>query len=420
MDGGVLINFSVTFDLLSNKNILNQTVPILKKSNPKMSEKDKRTATEARELLKRRFDFNAPGLRFYGTVISTKPGANDKVICKVSEEEEEIRPVNQDDWIMGEVTMDTRLTSGKDYHSNKATFNLSNKLTVSPAEYFLYFLPVEFISDVVIHNINQHALSIMNTWISVTFVEYLTWIALLMNKTYMEYDRFFAILIFHVFEVPSEAQQLLDPRYQIRRFLDAFNKTLAKALTPENLTPSAKNSRRSLIMTLTALSILDTVRDPVKKKYDDVDRNLIATLKRLCEPWFFNGRPIIGDSWFGSPEMTCVLLDHGLHSIMQCLRTERGSYVAMSKSDHHGHHIFAYAFKNNTSMTSNVPRTYKGINGQIVTITRRLVFHDYESHKSSIDANNNSRDNMISFYDIMKTLPLGSSFLVVRLWYCGS
>ena len=79
--------------------------------------------------------------------------------------------------------MDTRLTSGKDYHSNKATFNLSNKLTVSPAEYFLYFLPVEFISDVVIHNINQHALSIMNTWISVTFVEYLTWIALLMNKT---------------------------------------------------------------------------------------------------------------------------------------------------------------------------------------------------------------------------------------------
>ena len=39
--------------------------------------------TDARESLKGRFDFKAPGLSFYGTVISTKQGANDKVICKV-------------------------------------------------------------------------------------------------------------------------------------------------------------------------------------------------------------------------------------------------------------------------------------------------------------------------------------------------
>ncbi|KAG2211228.1 hypothetical protein INT47_006348 [Mucor saturninus] len=515
--------------------------------------------TEARELLKGRFDFNAPGLRFYGTVISTNPGANDKVICEVrldecpdhtftlfgsslkfegprvvptvvttttaveeeeeeedlqvseEEEEDDIRPVNQDDWIMGDVTMDSRLTSGKDYHSNKATFNLSNKLTASPADYFLYFLPVEFISDVVIHNINQHALSIMNTWISVTFVEYLTWIALLMNMTvmhhvdkraywhmgsshlmpninfteYMEYDRFFAILRVHVFEVPSGAQQLLDPLYQIRRFLDAFNKTLAKALTPgrylcvdESMNqwlgsgmPNLKKVPRKPhpigqeFKTLAdhdtyCIVQLDTVSDPAKKKYDDVDRNLIATLKRLCEPWFFSGRTIIGDSWFGSPEMTCVLLDHGLHSIMQvakrmywprgmprndiiqCLRTERGSYVAMSKSDHNGHNIFACAFKDkkakvlvsscSTSMPSNVPHTYKGSNGQSVTMTRPQVFHDYESHKSSVDANNNRRDNMISFHDIMKTyrwevrflsfvfgIAEANAFSCFKIWGCN-
>ncbi|KAG2204322.1 hypothetical protein INT47_009364 [Mucor saturninus] len=454
---------------------------------------------------KRRFDFNAPGLRFYGTVISTNPGANDKVICEVrldecpdhtftlfgsslkyegprvvltvvtttaaveeeeeeeedyqvseEEEEEDIRPINQDDWIMGDVTMDTRLTSGKDYHSNKATFNLSNKLTASPVDYFIYFLPVEFISDVVIHNINQYALSIIKTWISVTFVEYITWIALSMNMNVMhhvdkrvywhmgsshlmpnsnftenmEYDRFFAILRVHVFEVPSEAQQLLDPLYLCVD--ESMNQWLGSNMPNLKKVSRKPHSIGQEFKTLAdhdtyCIFQLDTVSDPVKKKYDDVDRNLNTMLKCLCEPWLY------------AVEQLLEIPDHGLHSIMQvakrmywprgmpcnyiiqCLRTERDSYVAMSKSDHNGHNILACVFNNkkakvlvlscSTSMLSNVPHTYKGSNGQNVTMTRPQVFYDYESHKSSVDANNNRRDNIISFHDIMETYCWEDRFL---------
>lgn len=44
-----------------------------------------------------------------------------------------------------------------------------------------------------------------------------------------------------------------------------------------------------------------------------------ATVGMLTEtkPWVTTGRTIIGDSWFGSPEMARKLLQTGLHSIMQ-------------------------------------------------------------------------------------------------------
>jgi hypothetical protein len=40
---------------------------------------------------------------------------------------------------------------------------------------------------------------------------------------------------------------------------------------------------------------LDTVSDPVRNKYGAVDRNLIAMLKRLSEPWFWSGRTVVDD-----------------------------------------------------------------------------------------------------------------------------
>lgn len=45
----------------------------------------------------------------------------------------------------------------------------------------------------------------------------------------------------------------------------------------------------------------------MRKEFDDVDTNLIATVKRLCKHWFSTGRTIIVDSWFGPPLMTSKL-----------------------------------------------------------------------------------------------------------------
>ncbi|ORE03069.1 hypothetical protein BCV72DRAFT_338248 [Rhizopus microsporus var. microsporus] len=46
-------------------------------------------------------------------------------------------------------------------------------------------------------------------------------------------------------------------------------------------------------------------------------KKLTATVKRLVKPWFGSGRTVIADSWFDSPDMISMLMNHGLYSIMQ-------------------------------------------------------------------------------------------------------
>jgi hypothetical protein len=108
-------------------------------------------------------------------------------------------------------------------------FSLQDKMAKSTAEYFLYFLPLDFFISVVIPNINTHARSIKHGWTDVDFPEYLTWIALLMVMTlvkhvdrkaywrmgsshfmlqinfseYMSLRRFEEIMAMHVFEIPD-------------------------------------------------------------------------------------------------------------------------------------------------------------------------------------------------------------------------
>ncbi|KAL7312849.1 phosphatidylinositol-binding protein scs2, variant 2 [Mucor circinelloides] len=64
---------------------------------------------------------------------------------------------------------------------------------------------------------------------------------------------------------------------------------------------------------------MDTVSNTVSKEYDNEPgmKKLAATIKRLVKPWFGSGRTVIADSWFGSPDMTAMLSDLGLYSIMQ-------------------------------------------------------------------------------------------------------
>lgn len=43
----------------------------------------------------------------------------------------------------------------------------------------------------------------------------------------------------------------------------------------------------------------------------------IVTFCRLTKPWFYSGRTVIADSWFGSPAMIRELTTFRLYSIMQ-------------------------------------------------------------------------------------------------------
>jgi hypothetical protein len=145
----------------------------------------------------------------------------------------------------------------------------------------------------------------------------------------------------HVFEVCSIEKLLNDPLYQIRSTLETFNEHMASCLVPGKYSvidesmnqwlglgmPNAKKVPRkphpigqefkSLADYHTDCILrLDTVSDP---QYDDEPgmRNLLATVKRLVKPWFATGRTVIADSWFGSPDMTTMLIGLGLYSIIQ-------------------------------------------------------------------------------------------------------
>lgn len=459
------------------------------------------------ELLKETHDFAAPGGFLEGKVISLSNDADGKVICEVrlddlqdhtffflgtklkykgparsrrppvpvsvpviaqdeeestaSESDEEVgeapNSTNNNGWTMGPITVDTRNISPS-YTSATSRFNLPNRSTASPADYFFFFLPMDYIRDTVIPNINAHAAFVVTNWTNVTFLEYMTWMALLMTMTvmvyadkkaywhkgssplfypkinfsdYMDYDRFFLILKYHIFELYDPVRNMADPLYQIRGFLAAFNETLSKALVPgkylcidESMNqwlgsgmPNLKKVPRKPhpigqeFKTLAdnhtyCILQLDTVSDKVHKEFDDVDRNLVATVKRLCKPWFNSGRTIIADSWFGSPEMTIKLLDQGLFSIMQvtkraywprgmpsidiiqCLRPERGSSAAMWKMDDSGRTIFVCSYRDrkakalisSCSTTSLTTQSYQDSNGSV--LHRPQVFQDYESQKS--------------------------------------
>lgn len=253
----------------------------------------------------------------------------------------------------------------------------------------------------------------------------------------MRYDRFASILSLHIFEVPSGRRLAADSLYQIRGYLKAFNATLSEALIPGrylcvdesmnqwlgNGIPNVKKVPRKPhpigqeFKTLAdhdtfCIIQLDTVSDPVKKRYDDTDRNLIATVKRLTEPWFCSGRTVIGDSWFGSPEMTIALLDRGLHSIMQVVKRkywppglppqpldliqslgpERGSHITATRQDENNRPLLVCSFRDlkpkaiilscSTSLPSSKTRYYKDTNGQQQEYRRPQAFDDYEEHKS--------------------------------------
>jgi hypothetical protein len=64
---------------------------------------------------------------------------------------------------------------------------------------------------------------------------------------------------------------------------------------------------------------LDINGDILPQKFEDRDTpKTIASVCRLTEPWFYSGRTIIADSWFGSPKMVRIMRGrYNLFSIMQ-------------------------------------------------------------------------------------------------------
>ncbi|KAI8088629.1 hypothetical protein BDF21DRAFT_222086 [Thamnidium elegans] len=161
------------------------------------------TRTEVPGLLKDKYDFSTPELRLYGVIIGSITGTNGDVMWQIvfddvpdrnfsfpgttikyegprrstrsatvyehinldypiekdsdssdnGNEEEEIIDIAtsavSNDWRMDHVTINARNIS-QSYRSLTLKFNLSSKSTASPADFFLLFLPMDHIRNVVI------------------------------------------------------------------------------------------------------------------------------------------------------------------------------------------------------------------------------------------------------------------------------
>jgi Transposase IS4 len=266
---------------------------------------------QALNMLGQKFDLNAPGLRFRGKTVARSNASNGREVYDVmlddipaitvkisaaglkyegpleasgmpatgvpapepteetsdaqdedlledamaeeSEDEMDLTDIDPERWIDGSVEHDHRRTSGNGYHSLEAMFSLQDKFTKSTAEYFLYFLPLDFFISVVIPNINTHARSIKHGWTDVDFPEYLTWIALLMVMTlvkhvdrkaywrmgsshfmlqinfseYMSLRRFEEIMAMHVFEIP-DGQRYVYRRHTVYIALSILTRVLVE------------------------------------------------------------------------------------------------------------------------------------------------------------------------------------------------
>ncbi|ORE10367.1 hypothetical protein BCV72DRAFT_26222 [Rhizopus microsporus var. microsporus] len=270
-----------------------------------------------------------------GTVINaTIVEAEDAV--DEDEEEEAIDLTSSRGWNAGEACIDSRLgDSVEGFASLNSRLMMNNGKYASSLDYFLFFLPVDHFYSI-IHNTNLYARS-LGHWEDITFHEYLMWIALLTVMTvvrhgdrkaywrqdqsfflmnvdfsqYMSFNRFSDIMKMHVFEIPSKQAQELDPLYQIRSTIQAFNDHMAKCIIPGKYlviddsmnqwlgagTPNLKKVPRKLhpigqeFKTLAdnhcyCILRVDTVSDPCPKEFDKDPgmKKLAATVKRLVKP----------------------------------------------------------------------------------------------------------------------------------------
>ncbi|CAO3596944.1 unnamed protein product [Absidia cylindrospora] len=159
------------------------------------------------------------------------------------------------------------------------------------------------------------------------------------------------------------------------------------------------------------------------------DRSIVATVKRLTEPWKRSGRTIVADSWFGSPEMARKLMGKRLHSIMQVAKRAywpRGmpttdivqslgpTYgdIKCMKSTVPGENMFVVTYRDlkakalvstYSTTIAGMKRKFRDKEGTMHEVIKTQVFDDYETNKSSVDVANNRRDNMTNFHDVMRT-----------------
>ncbi|CDH55609.1 predicted protein [Lichtheimia corymbifera JMRC:FSU:9682] len=365
--------------------------------------------------------------------------------------------LTRNQWIDEEVVVDDRLV--KLSYTRDPQLTLPQAAYSTPMAFFKHFLPMEYIGQHVVLAINAKAAYLsIDYWQMLTVEEYMLWIGLwtcmvliplsdrseYWSKTptflltsplnfsrWMSRRRFETILQAHTLEHPTVIQSSADPLVDIRAFVNAYNDNLAAALIagktmtidesmnqwlgkvsrmpnvkkiigkPHPVGQEFKNIADATTNIMIRLDISEKNQDG--KEFSDKPR-VTGCILRLTKPWFASGRTIVADSWFGSPAVAAELRKKGLFSIVSMkkrkywprnvLRTSLRTYLEFMD------HITC----STTLPGSTVSHVVKENNrSRRVSFQRAVVFDDYNEAKGAIDINNNIRDNMISYHDVIRT-----------------
>ncbi|OAD07539.1 hypothetical protein MUCCIDRAFT_104474 [Mucor lusitanicus CBS 277.49] len=135
---------------------------------------------------------------------------------------------------LGDISVDERAANPRSAFRNvNPTLNMKDAAFATPAKYFLHFLPVDHLRDVVIPAINREAISQEPSWTPLDWNEYLTWVMLWIKMTIIACrDK---SICWRKSSCPYYLNMVLflfqqDPLYQVRSFLTAFNGHLATTM----------------------------------------------------------------------------------------------------------------------------------------------------------------------------------------------
>ncbi|CAG8801626.1 16748_t:CDS:2, partial [Gigaspora margarita] len=363
---------------------------------------------------------SAGHMKFVSANADAYPNQNNE-----NDKQEEANNVNNANnmlWTNEIVTIDTCQVFCS-YNSTPAV-HISDIANTTPKLFFEHFIPINFIMSTVIPSTNKVACECEQAWTDLTWIEFMRFISILTIMTYVKcadicdywsvksdtpgVSLSFGQYISHKqFRNIIKYLTLMDtlpnnnPFHFAWQFHDEFNENLAKATQPgyylcidESVYQWMGKVNKALADAQTNLFLQLNPAEPpeysLKKKFSNQYPATVASILRLVELWFYSGRTIISNLWFGSTDACISLYNYGLYSILQIKNVAIGLKIFLM--------ILPILLMSHMGPLSVEQET---LDCGAIKFKRPVIFDEFNEFRSAMDILNNLRDNSLSYYDVL-------------------